>query len=74
VQEAILRITLGVVIAALLLSSSLIMRYPARVQIFGYPAFAVIGYLVASAAAVYLIALTLIRDRKDEEKAKMKGK
>ena len=45
------RITIGVVIAALLLSSSLIMRYPARVQILGYPAFAMIGYLIAFAAA-----------------------
>jgi predicted unusual protein kinase regulating ubiquinone biosynthesis (AarF/ABC1/UbiB family) len=68
------RITVGVVIAALLLSSSLIMRYPARVQIFGYPAFAVIGYLIASATAVYLIVSTLLHDRKDEEKAKLKGK
>ena len=68
------RITIGVVIAALLLSSSLIMRYPARVQILGYPAFAMIGYLIAFAAAVYLIVSTLLHDRKDEEKAKMKGK
>ena len=68
------RITVGVVIAALLLSSSLIMRYPARVQIFGHPAFAVIGYLIASATAVYLIVSTLLHDRKDEEKAKLKGK
>ena len=68
------RITVGVVIAALLLSSSMIMRYPTRVQIFGYPAFAIVGYLAAAAAAVYLIVSTLMRDRRDEEKAKLKGK
>src|SRR6185503_18176696 len=37
------RITVGLVIAALLLSSSLMMRYPTRAQIFGYPALAMIG-------------------------------
>ena len=68
------RITVGVVIAALLLSSSMIMRYPARLQILGYPAFAVFGYVIALAAAIYLIVSTLMRDRKDEERAKMKGK
>ncbi len=68
------RITVGMVIAALLLSSSLIMRYPSRTILFGYPAFAVIGYIVAAIAAVYLIASTLVRDHRDEERAKMKGK
>ena len=50
------------------------MRSPAQVQIFGYPAFAVFGYLIASAAAIYLIVSTLMHDRKDEERAKLKGR
>jgi hypothetical protein len=62
------RITLGVVIAALLLSSSLIMRYP------GKESFAMIGYIIAAIAAVYLIFSTFIKDRRDEERAKLKGK
>src|SRR5258708_4989404 len=68
------RITVGMVIAALLLSSSLTLRYPTRATIFGYPAFAALGYLLAIGAAVYLLISTFIRDRKDEEKAKMKGR
>lgn len=68
------RITLGVVIAALLLSSSLIMRAPARTQLFGYPALAVVGYVIAVVAAVFLIVSTVVRDRRDEERAKMKGR
>jgi ubiquinone biosynthesis protein len=68
------RITVGVVIAALLLSSSLIMRYPSRTMLFGYPAFAVVGYLIAVLAAVYLIVSTLVHDRKDEERAKLRGR
>jgi predicted unusual protein kinase regulating ubiquinone biosynthesis (AarF/ABC1/UbiB family) len=68
------RITVGVVIAALLLSSSLMMRYPSAASLFGYPLLAVLGYLVAVSAALYLIVSTFLRDRKDEERAKMKGK
>jgi predicted unusual protein kinase regulating ubiquinone biosynthesis (AarF/ABC1/UbiB family) len=65
------RITVGVVIAALLLSSSLLMRQTGGAQLFG---FASIGYVVALAAALYLIVTTFVRDRKDEERAKVKGK
>jgi ubiquinone biosynthesis protein len=68
------RITVGVVIAALLVSSSMMMRVQTRFTIAGYPGLAVLGYLLASAAAFYLILSTILRDRKDQEKAKMKGK
>ncbi|HXH40621.1 MAG TPA: AarF/UbiB family protein [Thermoanaerobaculia bacterium] len=68
------RITVGVVIAALLIASSLMMRAPTNNRLFGYPVIAILGYLAAVIAAIYLIASTLIRDRKDEEKAKVKGR
>lgn len=68
------RITIGVVIAALLVSSSMMMRVPSRFAIFGYPGLAVLGYLLASAAAFYLVISTIVQDRRDQEKAKMKGK
>ncbi len=68
------RITVGVVIAALLISSALMMRVPSRFSIFGYPGLAVTGYLIAAAAAIYLIISTLKRDREDQERAKIKGK
>ncbi len=68
------RITVGVVIAALLISSSLIMRVPSRFSIFGYPGLAVLGYLFASAAGFYLVFSTIVRDREDQEKAKFKGR
>jgi len=66
------RITVGLVIAALLVASSLMMRVPTSYHLFGYPTIAVIGYLLAAAAAVYLIASILLRDRKDQERAKIK--
>ncbi len=68
------RITVGVIIAALLIASSLMMRVPTSAQLFGYPRIAMLGYLAAVVSAAYLIASTFIRDRKDEEKAKMKRK
>jgi ubiquinone biosynthesis protein len=66
------RITVGLVIAALLVASSLMMRVPATVHLFGYPALGVIGYLLAGAAAVYLIFSILMKDHKDKERAKIK--
>jgi ubiquinone biosynthesis protein len=68
------RITVGVIIAALLVSSSMMMRVPTRFTIFGSPGLAVLGYLLASVAAFYLVVSTLMRDREDREKAKLKGK
>ena len=68
------RITTGVVIAALLVSSSMMMRVPSRFSIFGYPGLAIMGYLLASAAAFYLILSIFLQDRKDKENAKFKGK
>jgi len=68
------RITVGVVIAALLISSSLMTRVPTRFQLFGYPGLAMLGYLAAFAAAAYLIATTFMNDRREKERAKMKGR
>jgi predicted unusual protein kinase regulating ubiquinone biosynthesis (AarF/ABC1/UbiB family) len=68
------RITVGVVIAALLVASSLMMRVDTGWRIGGYPAIAMFGYLAAAVAAVYLIASTFIRDKQDEERAKLKGR
>lgn len=68
------RITVGVIIAALLIASSLMMRVQSSVLILGYPALAVFGYLIAVVAATYLIVSTLASDRRDEQRARFKGK
>ena len=60
------RITVGVIIAALLIASSMMMRI--------YPRFAMVGYVLAAAAGLYLIVTTLMHDRDDRERAKRKGK
>jgi ubiquinone biosynthesis protein len=68
------RITVGVVIAALLISSSMMMRVETGFRILGYPGLAMIGYLLASVAGFYLIISTFMHDRKDQEKANFKGR
>ncbi|HXG57414.1 MAG TPA: AarF/UbiB family protein [Thermoanaerobaculia bacterium] len=68
------RITVGLVIAALLVASSLMLRVPSPFELLGYPLLAVAGYLLAAAAAGYLILSTFIRDRHDRERARSKGK
>jgi len=66
------RVTVGAVIAAMLISSTLLMRIPSRFSIIGYPGLAIVGYVISAAMAVYLVASILLNDRKDEEKAKTK--
>jgi len=66
------RITVGLVIAALVVGSSLMMRVPSRFHILGYPAIAMAGYLAASITAFYLVVSTLMQDRRDRETAKKK--
>jgi predicted unusual protein kinase regulating ubiquinone biosynthesis (AarF/ABC1/UbiB family) len=66
------RITVGLVIAALLVASSLMMRVPATWRVLGYPAIAVLGYLLAAAAAIYLIVSILVKDRRDQQRASIK--
>ena len=68
------RITVGVVIAALLIASSMMMRVPTRFTILGYPGLAMLGYLVSAGAALSLIAVTFIADHKDQERAKRKAR
>jgi ubiquinone biosynthesis protein len=63
------RITVGAVVAALLISSTMLMRVPSRFSILGYPGLAVLGYVISFAIAIYLVASILLRDRQDEERA-----
>jgi ubiquinone biosynthesis protein len=68
------RITVGVVIAALLIASSMMMRVPSRFTILGYPGIAMIGYLAAAIAGGYLVWSILLRDHRDQERANRKAK
>lgn len=71
-QKVANRLTIGLVMAALIISSSMLLRIPTRLQIFGYPALPILGYLFASALGFYVVLTALIQDRRDREKARQK--
>ena len=74
IQKVANRISVGTIVAALLISSSLLMRVQTRFTILGYPGLAMLGYIAAAAIAFYLVISILMNDRKDRERAKMKGR
>ena len=73
-QKVANRISVGAIVAALLISSSLLMRVQTPFTILGYPGLAMLGYLAAAAIAFYMVISILVHDRKDRESAKMKGR
>ncbi|HEY5610061.1 MAG TPA: AarF/UbiB family protein, partial [Thermoanaerobaculia bacterium] len=66
------RIAVGVVIAALVIGSALLMRIPTQFTFFGYPALAILGFVGASSLGFYLVVSSLLHDRRDRLKAKTK--
>lgn len=60
------RITVGVIVAAIVIASALMMRTA--------PALAMIGYVVSALIGLYLVVSVLIQDRRDQERAKKKAK
>lgn len=61
------RITVGLVIAALLVASALIMQVPTDDRWAGYPVLAIGGYLIAAAMGIYLVVSIFRKDRRDRE-------
>jgi predicted unusual protein kinase regulating ubiquinone biosynthesis (AarF/ABC1/UbiB family) len=62
-QKIANRITLGVVIASMIIGAALLMRVETAFKIFGYPGLAIICFLLAAAAAAYLIVVILFYDQ-----------
>jgi ubiquinone biosynthesis protein len=59
-QKVANRITLGLILAAMIVSAAMVMRIDSSFRILGYPGFAMILFLLAGAGAAYL-ALQIIR-------------
>lgn len=66
-QKIANRITLGLLLASLIIGAGLMARIPTTFQILGYPAIAIIFFLIASAGAVILILHILIYDEKPKK-------
>lgn len=65
-QKVANRITAGLIIAALIVGAAMLVRVPSRWNIAGYPAFALILFIIAAFIGLYLLFQILRRDeRKD---------
>jgi len=65
-QKIANRITLGLVVAALIVGAALLMRVETSFRIFGYPGLAMIFFIMAAAAGVLLIASIIFYDKKPD--------
>ena len=63
-QKVANRITLGLVVAALIVGAALLMRVETSFRIFGYPGLAMILFLLAAAAGFILAFNILLHDKK----------
>jgi ubiquinone biosynthesis protein len=67
-QKIANRITTGLVLAALIIGASLLMRIETRSRIFGYPTLAILCFIAAAGGAIWLLITIFLQDRKDSEK------
>jgi predicted unusual protein kinase regulating ubiquinone biosynthesis (AarF/ABC1/UbiB family) len=65
-QKVANRITLGLVVAALIVGAAMLMRVETSFRIFGYPGLAMILFLMAAAAGVVLAFNILFHDKKTD--------
>ncbi len=71
-QKIANRITTGLILAALVVGASLLMRVETSFQLFGYPGLAILCFIIAAAGGFWLVLGIFIQDYKD--KKKIKGK
>jgi len=62
-QKIANRITLGLVLAALIIGTALLMRVETSFRIFGYPGFAILSFLGVGVSGLFLIISILMHDR-----------
>jgi ubiquinone biosynthesis protein len=61
-QKVANRITMGLVLAALIVGAAMLMQVPTSFRIFGYPGLAMLFFLVAAAGGIVLVINILFRD------------
>jgi predicted unusual protein kinase regulating ubiquinone biosynthesis (AarF/ABC1/UbiB family) len=62
VQKLANRVTTGLIIAALIVGAALLMRIDTRSKLFGYPSIAIVCFLAAALAGVWLILTIVMHD------------
>jgi len=68
-QKIANRITTGIVLAALIIGASLLMRVETSFRIFGYPGFAMLLFLAAAGGGLWLVIRIFDQDRRSEKRA-----
>jgi predicted unusual protein kinase regulating ubiquinone biosynthesis (AarF/ABC1/UbiB family) len=66
-QKIANRITLGLLLAALIVGAAMLMQVETRFRLFGYPGFAMLFFLVAAGGGIWL-AVTILRSDRDPRK------
>ncbi|NJW53410.1 ABC1 kinase family protein [Salinimicrobium oceani] len=61
-QKVANRITLGLIIAAMIIGAAMLMSVPSPFMIFGYPGLAIIFFILAAVAGIYLSFTILFKD------------
>ena len=63
-QKIANRISTGIIVAALILASAMLMRHDGGARLFGYPAIALVFFIVAALLGLGIVASALLRDRR----------
>ncbi|HTB79425.1 MAG TPA: AarF/UbiB family protein [Opitutaceae bacterium] len=64
------RITMGVVLAGMIVGASLLMRVPTAFQLFGFPGLAILCFLAAATGSFWLVIGIFVADYKSRKKYK----
>lgn len=67
-QKVANRITAGLIIAALIIGAALLVRVPSTWQIFGYPGFPFLLFLIAAFIGMYLLYQILFKDESKKKR------
>jgi ubiquinone biosynthesis protein len=71
-QKIANRVTSGLILAALIVGASLLMRIETPFMLFGYPGIAIICFLAAAAGGIYLLVSIFIQDEESARRARLK--
>jgi predicted unusual protein kinase regulating ubiquinone biosynthesis (AarF/ABC1/UbiB family) len=67
-QKIANRITMGLIIAALIVGAAMLMRVETKFTIFGYPGLAIIFFFIAAGVGLFLVFHILFKDEESEKK------
>ena len=67
-QKIANRISTGIIVAALILASAMLMRQEGGARLFGYPAIALVFFVVAAVLGLAIVTSALLRDRRAKPK------